>query len=286
MSPWSVDVLLPVSRDRAHLDRAMASVERVAREAGERLELEVHVVDARDGRPPGVARNEAAARGRAPYLALLDDDDLWLPGRLLAALEILERRPDVALVCGEATLRSGGTFLPPTWRSGGARGHRDLALYGGVAASTVTLRRACWERAGGMDDRRRAEDFHLWLRLTAEGRPLWVLPTALAELDDVGPGLSRDPAAMARATLEALDDASRFGDSDPAMADRRARLRASVAHGVDDPMEQAILAASAVAVAPGTLHGWTALGKAAVGAAKGLPGAGRVAQWAKGWGRG
>lgn len=258
-----VDVLLPVSRDRAHLERALRSVEAVARTAGERLEIEVHAVDARDGRTPGAARNEAAAKGQAPYIALLDDDDLWLEGRLEESIASLKARPEVVLVSGDAELGSGGGFLPAGWRSGGLRLHRDLALTGAVAASTVTLRRTDWEAAGGMDTTlRRAEDFHMWLRLSAGGRPILIRPRPLARLDDLGPGLSRDPVAMATATLQALDAACVIGETDPAMRDRRGRLRATVAHGAADPLDQAAGALLAIRDAPGAAHAWTALGKA------------------------
>ena len=156
----AVDVLLPSIRGPAAQEAAIAS----ARRAAPDLDLRFHVAEDPDRRGPAWARNDAARRGSAPLIALLDDDDRWLPGRLTAAPTLLERS-DVALVCGDAVLSPGGLFLSAT-RGGrrraappGDRDHAALVSDCFVCASTVTLRRADWEEAGGMpEDLRNAED--------------------------------------------------------------------------------------------------------------------------------
>lgn len=44
------------------------------------------------------ARNIGMAEARGDYLALLDIDDVWFPGKLSVQTEILSRHPDVAMV--------------------------------------------------------------------------------------------------------------------------------------------------------------------------------------------
>jgi glycosyltransferase involved in cell wall biosynthesis len=44
------------------------------------------------------ARNVGIAESRGEYLALLDVDDVWFPGKLSAQTELLSRYPDVAMV--------------------------------------------------------------------------------------------------------------------------------------------------------------------------------------------
>jgi hypothetical protein len=274
----TVDVLIPSRRGGPSLERALASVEAV-RAAEPGVQIAVHVEEDPDGTGPAATRNRAARRGRGEYLALLDDDDRWLSPRLIDAVRILGKKPEIAIVCGDATLASGGTFLANPPPSGGeGRDHGSLALGWSVCTSTATLRRADWEAAGGMDERlTRAEDYDLWLRLTAEGRRVHVLPHALAWRADGG-GLSADPVAMAAATLEALARSARMPEGERAFGkytrmtegvrawrDRRGRLRGVVAHGLAKNGEfgEALgLAIEAVSEAPTARVAWTSLVRA------------------------
>lgn len=62
---------------------------------------------------PNVARNHAMALARHDCIALLDDDDVWLPGKLRAQLEIFERHPEAAYVFSDFhILRAGQPLLP------------------------------------------------------------------------------------------------------------------------------------------------------------------------------
>src|SRR6516165_5246405 len=51
---------------------------------------------------PSVARNAGVRSTDTPYVAFLDSDDEWLPGKLTVQTEILESNPDVGLVCSNA----------------------------------------------------------------------------------------------------------------------------------------------------------------------------------------
>ncbi len=50
------------------------------------------------GLPP--SRNVGANNARGKYLAILDADDVWRPGKLQEQVELMESHPEVALVCG------------------------------------------------------------------------------------------------------------------------------------------------------------------------------------------
>lgn len=68
---------------------------------------------------PNVARNRAVAEARFDAIALLDDDDLWLPGKLRTQLEILDAHPDAAYIFSDFhILRAGRPLIPhglSTW---------------------------------------------------------------------------------------------------------------------------------------------------------------------------
>lgn len=276
----TVDVLIPSRRGGPSLQRALESVEEV-RAAEPGLRIEVFVEGDPDGRGAAATRNRAVRRGRGDWLALLDDDDRWLAPRLSRAVAILTERPEIALVCGDATLASGGRFLPsPPCPGGEGRDHGSLALGWPVCASTVTLRREDWQAAGGMNEAfERAEDYELWLRLTSTGRRIHVLPDALAWRSE-GEGLSADGIAMAAATLDALALSARMPEGERAFGkythmtegvrtwrDRRGRLRGVLAHGLakdgefGPAMKQAV---AAVSEAPTARVAWTALVRAAL----------------------
>lgn len=126
------------------------------------------------------ARNAGIRLSRAPYVAFLDDDDLWLPTKLAAQVLVLDDRPEVGLVTGGwlcvdekgATLKE---VRPWQWRP-------NLDLHTWLYAcpsvpSAVMVRREWLERAGGFDEglRQHAEDWDLWLRLAGAGCPMaWV----------------------------------------------------------------------------------------------------------------
>jgi hypothetical protein len=229
-----VDVLIP-SLGRHSLHEARTSAQR-ALLASDEVELILHVIEDSDRRGPAWARNQAAKQGSATFLALLDDDDLWLTGRLTGALEVLQTRPEVAVVCGEALPREGGLFLAgdprgtgrPVTIAPGDHTHRELAADCFVAASSVTLRRADWEQANGMPEHLpQAEDYALWLTLTRGGRPVHVLPDALCRLRaGDSAGSSDDAGEAARCTLAALRE---FAAPDAVMDARVGTLLATQA---------------------------------------------------------
>ena len=55
---------------------------------------------AHQNRGTGISRNFGVAHTTAPYVAFIDGDDVWMPEKLAEQVDLLERMPDVALVCG------------------------------------------------------------------------------------------------------------------------------------------------------------------------------------------
>jgi hypothetical protein len=267
--PASVDVLVPSWRRPKLLEGALASIEAVRQARGDRLSIEVYVIDeeAGSGAGPAAARNLAAARGSGEFIALLDDDDRWTDARLSRAIEILRDDSEVALVCGDAETAGGSALAGRVALAEGdaKRSHQQLALDCFVCASTVTLRRVDWQAAGGMaEELRRAEDYDLWLRLTRDGRTIHVLPQRLSRYGEGGSRLSDDALAMALATRTALDRSAQVPDG-RRWRRRLGTLDAVIAHGLaqkGQKKEARALALDAVRLAPTARVAWTALGRA------------------------
>ena len=112
-----------------------------------------------------------AASGR--YIALLDDDDQWLPDKTEKQLRLLESHPDTGVVsCGRIAVYESGReeaedpFLLP-------EGDLSRAIFTDLhfTSSRLMIRRSLLEEAGLFDENLRAwQDYELMIRLCQRTR--------------------------------------------------------------------------------------------------------------------
>ncbi len=139
-----------------------------------------------DNRGVSAARNRAVAETRAPYIALLDGDDLYRPDYLARIVTALDADPEARLATCNARIFGAVPHerVHAVRRAGsGATGtlgevlDRSFAVYIGSA-----FRRADFERVGGFDESMtHAEDFDLWVRLLLDGGHARWVDQVLAE---------------------------------------------------------------------------------------------------------
>jgi hypothetical protein len=140
---------------------------------------------------PGPARNLAATDASGEWLAFLDDDDEWLPGKLSRQLDGHGADEAIVLSCRCSLAFPGGTRIWP--RRLPAAGERiDDYLFarrtllhgeGYIATPTLVLPARLFAEAGGFGDTRQHEDIALLLRATQQGKArLVMLPDVLVRI--------------------------------------------------------------------------------------------------------
>ena len=123
------------------------------------------------------------------FVALLDDDDEWLPHRLRLQMQLALAHPDVELIGGGVQVAHGGSVVPRPAR-------REVVTLADLLAdrvmelhpSTFLIRSAGLRAAGGWDEDLPggfAEDYDLLLRMARRG-PLRLVPEIVATVNWAG----------------------------------------------------------------------------------------------------
>ncbi len=155
------------------------------------------------------ARNAALREARGRFIAILDGDDVWEPGYLEAQIRILQDRPDVAIVTGNAWFLGGaldGRLARPCPDS---RPQPDLTsiLEDETAVFIMSVfRREVYDTIGGFDESLRTnEDYDYWLRAACAGFRFYRNDRPLGRYRRRDDSLSADEARMLRGIRRVLD---------------------------------------------------------------------------------
>ena len=131
---------------------------------------------------PAVPRNRAIRAGKAQYVAILDDDDLWLPEKLECQLEFLKNHEQCVLLgCNAFRWSGSGKWdnCPLYYKKVKEEKvyYKELLRQNHLIHSSAILRRTALEQAGLYNETLNppiGEDYELWLRVGTFGE-IWVM---------------------------------------------------------------------------------------------------------------
>ena len=132
---------------------------------------------------PAVPRNRAIRQGNYQFIAILDDDDLWLPAKLEYQVAFLEGHPDCVLLgCNAFYWETTETWdKSPLYfqkEKMGKINYQALLNQNYIIHSSSIMRRSALEQSGFYNEKLNppiGEDYELFLRIGALGE-IWSLP--------------------------------------------------------------------------------------------------------------
>jgi hypothetical protein len=193
------------------------------------------------------AKNAAAGAATGDFLAFLDADDRFLPGRLAAIGELAQAEPDLDVITTDAYLVAGGEIVGRAYGAGHPfteHGQRAEILRRNFVLGLSAVRRERFVEVGGFDPTvAYTTDWELWMRLILSGSRVGFVAEPLAEYRLHEQSMSARRAAMSRGRLDSLARAAAradLSDSERAVvADARRSERARLAR---EELKEALLA--------------------------------------------
>ena len=166
--------------------------------------IPVRVVTQTINSGPSTARNAGWDRAIGDYIAFLDADDQWHPRKIELQYPIMQTQPEVTMSCHGHHFSSSTTWtdIPNNDTKATPVSFRKFLIRNRCATPTVMLKRLITER---FDSRKRfAEDYLLWMQITASHGPALRLEAQLAHCSNPGYGGSGQSGQLLKMELSEI----------------------------------------------------------------------------------
>ncbi len=192
------------------------------------------------------AKNAAAQAARGDFVAVLDADDVFLPGRLDAMGRLAAARPDLDVLTTDALLTAGEEVLGRCYHGGHTfevADQRKAILRRNFILGLAAVRRERFLAVGGYDPAiPYTTDWDLWIRMIFEGSKAGAVLEPLAEYRMHDSSMSAKRAAMSRGRVMTLTKAASRTDLEPGEAAVvRRSLRAEQARLAREDLKEALI---------------------------------------------
>lgn len=155
------------------------------------------------------ARNAGIAAASGEFVAFLDTDDCWLPGKLERQVQLMESRSELALNSTAAWLEGPDGSRIGIWSCKNGCGSAlenifKTNAYVAGSGSTVMVRRSLFGRVGNFDESLYGlEDVDMWMRLSMVGEYACI-PESLAIIMKRPGSLSTNLEGMRRSAVAVM----------------------------------------------------------------------------------
>ena len=185
-------------------DASIDTTREVAANFASTSSIPLHVITHPANGGPSTARNAGWDRAIGDYIAFLDADDQWHPRKIELQYPIMQTQPEVTMSCHGHHFSSSTTWtdIPNNDTKATPVSFRKFLIRNRCATPTVMLKRLITER---FDSRKRfAEDYLLWMQITASHGPALRLETQLAHCSNPGYGGSGQSGQLLKMELSEI----------------------------------------------------------------------------------
>jgi len=176
----------------------------------------------------GAARNSGLRLAKAPLIAFLDADDLWLPAKLQRQVEFARAHSEYGIITTDVEWFSDegvtNSSLKKLYPIVNGQVMERLLFHNWVSTSAAMVRRECFEKIGVFDEEpgNFREDWLMWMRIASRYRVYFVDDVLVRHRQYRGSYSHRDPNYTFR---NSCDSYRKLEDAVPELAAKPNLLR-------------------------------------------------------------